>query len=462
MSRELDAGTRLSGTTRAPPRRGASLSRRLLVLTLAAVAVVWIGSSILAVARVRHETGEILDAHLVQAAAMLHARIGDDIDAEELEHAPELHRYARRLAFQVWEDGRKLRVHSASAPDVRLSPRDEGFTDVVSGGRGWRVFSSLDRRGKVLVQVAEEARARDGIVGSVGGALLVPMLVGLPLLGALIWLALRSGMTPLVALGRDVARRDPDNLHALDAAAAPQEVEPLVAGLNDLFGRLRKSIDHERRFTADAAHELRTPLAAVRAQAEVALGSGAESERAHALRQVVAGCDRAARLVDQMLVLARLDPQCALPGAVQFDLASVARDAVADVAPVGIARGVDVALDASPAPVLGDPALVAILVRNLVDNALRHGPAGTAVDVGVRTTAGGVELVVVDRGPGIPRAERARLGERFHRVPGSIAGGSGLGLSIVRRIAELHGAVLAFSDPPSGPGLVVNLRFVPR
>ena len=443
----------------APPRRGASLSRRLLLLTLAAVAVVWIGSSIFAVVRVRHETGEVLDAHLVQAAAMLHARIGEDVDDSELEHAPELHRYARGLAFQVWEDGRKLRVHSASAPDVRLSPRDQGFADVVSGGRAWRVFSSLDRRGKVLVQVAEEARARDGIVGSVGGALLVPMLVGLPVLGALIWLALRSGMAPLIALGRDVAQRDPDNLHALDAEAAPREVEPLVASLNDLFGRLRKSIDHERRFTADAAHELRTPLAAVRAQAEVALGAGAEAERAHALRQVVAGCDRAARLVDQMLVLARLDPQRALPGAVRFDLAAVARDAVADLAPAGISRSVDVAVDALPASVVGDPALVAILVRNLVDNALRHGPAGTTVDVGVRPVAGGAELVVVDRGPGIPHAERASLGERFHRVPGSITGGSGLGLSIVRRIAELHGAALAFGDPASGKGLVVHVRF---
>jgi two-component system sensor histidine kinase QseC len=442
--------------------RGGSLSRRLLLLSLAAVAVVWVASSIFAVVRVRHEAGELLDAHLVQAAAMLHARVGDDVDESELEHAPELHRYARGLAFQVWEEGLKLRLHSANAPDTRLSPQERGFSDVESGGRAWRVYSSLDRKGRVLVQVAEERRARDRIAGSVAGALLLPMIVGLPVLGLLIWLALRSGLKPLVALGRDVAVRDPDNLQPLEAADVPREVGPLVASLNGLFGRLRQSIDHERRFNADAAHELRTPLAGVRAQAEVALGASADAERTHALRQVIAGCDRAARLVDQMLTLARLDPKRTLAGGARFDLAAVARDAIAEIAPAGHARGVDVALDASPAQIVGDPALVAILLRNLLDNAIRHGPAGTTVEVGVQAVAGGAELVVTDQGPGVPPDERDRLGERFHRVLGTGETGSGLGLSIVRRIAELHHAEVAFGAAPSGRGFAARVRFARR
>ena len=442
--------------------RGRSLSRRLLLLSLAAVAVVWVASSIFAVVRVRHEAGELLDAHLVQAAAMLHARVGDDVDESELEHAPELHRYARGLAFQVWDEGRKLRLHSANAPDTRLSPQERGFSDVESGGRAWRVYSSLDRKGRVLVQVAEERRARDRIAGSVAGALLLPMIVGLPVLGLLIWLALRSGLKPLVALGRDVAVRDPDNLQPLEAADVPREVGPLVASLNGLFGRLRQSIDHERRFNADAAHELRTPLAGVRAQAEVALGASADAERTHALRQVIAGCDRAARLVDQMLTLARLDPKRTLAGGARFDLAAVARDAIAEIAPAGHARGVDVALDASPAQIVGDPALVAILLRNLLDNAIRHGPAGTTVEVGVQAVAGGAELVVTDQGPGVPPEERDRLGERFHRVLGTGETGSGLGLSIVRRIAELHHAAVAFGAAPSGRGFAARVRFARR
>lgn len=442
--------------------RGGSLSRRLLLLSLAAVAVVWVASSIFAVVRVRHEAGELLDAHLVQAAAMLHARVGDDVDESELEHAPELHRYARGLAFQVWEEGRKLRLHSANAPDTRLSPQERGFSDVESGGRVWRVYSSLDRKGRVLVQVAEEGRARDRISGGVAGALLLPMIVALPVLALLIWLALRSGLKPLVVLGRDVAVRDPDNLQPLEAADVPREVGPLVASLNGLFGRLRQSIDHERRFNADAAHELRTPLAGVRAQAEVALGATADAERAHALRQVIAGCDRAARLVDQMLTLARLDPKRTLAGGARFDLATVARDAIAGIAAAGHARGVDAALDASPAQIVGDPALVAILLRNLLDNAIRHGPAGTTVEVGVQAVAGGAELVVTDQGPGVPPEERDRLGERFHRVLGTGETGSGLGLSIVRRIAELHHAQVAFGAAPSGRGFAARVRFAQR
>ncbi|CAG0994364.1 two-component system, OmpR family, sensor histidine kinase QseC [Burkholderiales bacterium] len=442
--------------------RGGSLSRRLLLLVLAAVAIAWIASSLFAVVRVRHETGELLDAHLVQAAAILHALVGDDVDDAELEHASELHRYARTVAFQVWEDGRKLRLHSANAPEVRLSPRSEGFANVESGGRAWRVYSSMDRRGRVLVQVAEELGARDKIVGSVAGMLLIPMVVGLPVLGLLIWFALRSGLKPLVALGRDVARRDPDSLGPLAADDAPREVVPLVASLNGLFERLRRSIEHERRFTADAAHELRTPIAAVRAQAEVALGAAADAERTHALRQVIAGCDRAARLVEQMLTLARLDPRRPLAGGARFDLAAVARDAIAGIAPAAIGRGVDIALAATPAQVVGDPALVAILLRNLLDNAVRYSPAGGRVEVSVDPAAGGAELAVADRGPGVPPEERDRLGERFHRVLGSGESGSGLGLSIVKRIAELHGASVAFEDPRSGRGLAVRVRFANR
>ena len=441
--------------------RARSLSRRLLLLSLVAVAVVWTAAAIFAVVRVRHETGRLLDAHLVQAAAMLHARVGEDVDESELEHAPELHRYARGLAFQVWEEGRKLRFHSANAPDVRLSAEDRGFSDVETDGRAWRVFSSFDRKERVLVQVAEERRARDRITAGVAGSLLLPMIVGLPVLGLLIWLALRSGLKPLVALGRDVAARDPDNLKPLEATV-PREVSPLVSSLNALFERLAHSIEHERRFNADAAHELRTPLAAVRAQAEVALASTSDAERAHALRQVLAGCDRAARLVDQMLTLARLDPQRTLAGGTRFDLAIVARDAVAAIAPAGLVRGVEVGLDATSAPVVGDPALVAILLRNLLDNAIRYSPAGTTVDVRVRTADGGSELAVSDQGPGVPPDERERLGERFHRVLGAGEPGSGLGLSIVRRIAELHHAALSFHEPASGRGLEVRVRFAQR
>lgn len=438
--------------------RSRSLVRRLSSLAIAAVAIVWVAASLFAFARVRHETGELLDAHLVQAAAILHARIGDDIDDTELEHAPELHRYARGLAFQVWERG-TLRLHSASAPDSRLAPQESGFADATVDGRAWRVYSSRDRKGRVLIQVAEERRARDRIVTALAGALAWPLVVGLPLLALTVVLALRSGLAPLAALGTEVARRDPDNLAPLAVVNPPREVAPLIGALDGLFERLRRSIEHERRFTADAAHELRTPIASIRAQAEVALGAAGDAERTRAIGQVLAGCDRASRLVDQMLTLARLDPMRGLAHGARCDLAAIARDVVAEAAPLAYGKAVDLALDAVPAPVDGEPALLAILLRNLVDNAVRYGPASTSVDIAVRPVADGVELVVTDRGPGIAADDRQRLGERFHRGLGTGASGSGLGLSIVRRIADLHRATIAFDPPANGAGLAVTVRF---
>jgi signal transduction histidine kinase len=234
----------------------------------------------------------------------------------------------------------------------------------------------------------------------------------------------------------------------------------LIAALNALFDRLRTSLEQERRFTADAAHELRTPLAAVKTQAQVALGATGEDERSRALGNVVAGTDRATRLVEQLLVLARLDPQKVLPHGQTVDLHELARQGVAELAPAAAAKGVEVSLAAGDAaPVAGDAVLLAVLLRNLLDNAVRYTPAGGEVEVSVRRTTGGVSLAVVDNGPGIPEAERGRVFERFHRVLGSGEEGSGLGLSIVRRIADLHRASVSLDAGPGGRGLRVEVRF---
>ena len=280
------------------------------------------------------------------------------------------------------------------------------------------------------------------------------------MLTLLLWWAVTGGLRPLRTLGEQVARRDPDNLAPLDAGTPPAEVAPLVGSLNHLFERVGQSFARERQFTADAAHELRTPIAALRTQAQVALGATTDFERAKALRQVVAGCDRAARLVDQMLTLARLDPAQADRPAAPCNLVAIARSALADAAPGALDRAIDVELVAEDdCTVAGDPALLSVLVRNLVDNAVRYGGSGTRVRVTVARDGGGVELRVADDGPGVPAADMGRLGERFYRQMGTAATGSGLGLSIVRRIAEVHGALLAFRAAEAGTGLVVSVRF---
>ena len=266
-----------------------SLRNRLLALVLGGVAVAWIGAAVFAYRDARHETDELLDGYLAQSAALIVTQAGGDLDDLEVAHAPQLHRYARRVAFQIWDDGKTLRTHTANAPDRRLSPRTEGFDEVEVNGQTWRVFSSYDPQRKILVQVGEVLSARDAIAGAVAQGLAAPLIVALPVLGVLLWIAVTLGLAPLRAMGRAVALRDPANLAPLDVGSPPREVAPLVVSLNSLFERVRASMEHERRFTADAAHELRTPVAALRAQAEVALAAADEAQRRHALEGVIAG-----------------------------------------------------------------------------------------------------------------------------------------------------------------------------
>ena len=441
--------------------RAPSLRNRLLALVLGVVAVAWIGAAMYAYLDARHETDELLDGYLAQSAALLVAQAGHDLDEIELEHAPQLHRYARRVAFQVWERGEILRVHSANAPDRRLSPKSEGFDDVTVGGERWRVFSSYDHGHKFLVQVGEARSARDAITLAVARGLAAPLVVALPVLGIVLWIAVTLGLRPLGAVGHAVAQRDHANLTPLDGRAIPREVAPLVASLNALFGRVRASMEHERRFTADAAHELRTPIAGLRAQAEVALGANDAGERRRALEGVIAGCDRAAHLVEQLLTLARLDPARQAGAPPNADLAAIAREVGATHAQAALERGLELSVEA-PASVLVaiEPALLHILLRNLVDNAVRYA-AGVGREVRIEVAEGDHPVCrVIDDGPGVAPGERDRLGERFHRGEDMVAPGSGLGLSIVQRIAGLCGASVAFDTAPGGRGLCVSVRFV--
>jgi two-component system sensor histidine kinase QseC len=437
-----------------------SLRNRLLAVVLAGVAVAWIGVAAFAFRDARHEVDELLDGYLAQSAVLLVAQAGEGLGELDLEHAPQLHRYARRVAFQVWEGGQVLRLHSANAPDRRLSPKDEGFDDVEIAGARWRVFSSYDAHHGILVQVGEVRRARDAIAVAVARGLAVPLVVALPVLGVLVWIAVSFGLAPLGTIGKAVSRRDPADVKPLAIASPPREVAPLVSGLNALFARVRASLAHERRFTADAAHELRTPIAALRAQAEVALGARDAAERRCALEGVIAGCDRAAHLVDQLLTLARLDPAQDACRTGSADIAGIAREVASTHVQAAIDRGLELSVDApASAIVAAEPALLEILLRNLVDNAVRYS-AGRGREVRIVVADGAAPFLrVIDDGPGVAPQERARLGERFHRPEGTVESGSGLGLSIVQRIAEIYGATVTFDNSPGGRGLCVTVRF---
>ena len=438
-----------------------SIQGRLLALLLAGVAAVWIAAAGFTWFDVRHELGELLDAHLAQAAALLVVQQVEELeqDDERTLDAPSLHRYAPRAVFQVFHEG-QLVLRSADAPLEPLVPDTanggEGFTTVRAGGVAWRVFTTRGAERDVRVIVGERVDAREHIVRVALWGTLWPLALALPLLALLAWWAIGRGLAPLRALGTQLAARPAHATQPVAVADAPREIEPLLGALNDLLGRIETMLQAERRFTADAAHELRTPIAAIRAQAQVALAEADDARRRHALRATLEGCDRAARLVEQLLTLARLEAGAAVVMQ-PVDLHALARQVVGDLAPKAMARQQDLGLAGQACVVNGDATLLAVLLRNLVDNALRYSPSGARVEVNVRTVDGQVLLQVEDSGPGLPADRAQRLGRRFERGQGQDASGSGLGWSIVQRIVEAHGLQTTVGASQRLGGLAVTV-----
>jgi two-component system sensor histidine kinase QseC len=262
-------------------------------------------------------------------------------------------------------------------------------------------------------------------------------------------------------LGSALARREPQALQPVVVHGAPAEMQPMVDALNGLFGRIGALMESERRFTADAAHELRTPIAAIRAQAQVALGEVDDALRRHALQAMLQGCDRAVRLVEQLLTLSRLEAADA-PALAGLDLSALVRSVVGELAPQALLKRQAIELQAEATQrVQGEATLLAVLVRNLVDNAIRYSPPGASVNVAVCGDAASVRLTVEDSGPGLGEAELQRFGERFFRVVGSGEQGSGLGWSIVRRIAQVHRAQVHAQRSARLGGLRVEVAWPP-
>jgi two-component system sensor histidine kinase QseC len=282
----------------------------------------------------------------------------------------------------------------------------------------------------------------------------------LPLLALVGWWTVRKGLAPLRQLSHLLGQRRPQALEPLKIEHLPSEMEPVVQALNALFDRIEHMVAAERRFTADAAHELRTPIAAIRAQAQVAMGALDDlAQRDHALHATLAGCDRATRLVEQLLTLARLE-EGPVSSLTSVDLSALVRRVAADLAPAALARQQSIELDAvKPCAVLGAEMLVAVMARNLIDNAIRYSPDQARIWVSVASESGQTVLRVQDSGPGMTEAELARLGERFFRVLGTEQTGNGLGWSIVARIAAVLNATIEVKRSEMLGGLAVTVRW---
>lgn len=443
--------------TRAPR----SLQRRLLALVLGVVATVWVVTAAVTWFDVRQELDELLDGHLAQAAALLVAQqtheIGDDATGVD---APSLHRYAPKVAFQVFHEGR-LVLRSANAPlQPMVGPgalAATGLATVPIDGTAWRVMAARGAERDVQVYVGEQLASRASILWAVLRGTLWPMAAALPLLALAAGWAVARGVAPLHRLGRTLAAREPGSALPVVVNDGPAELEPVVDALNGLLQRIATMLELERRFTADAAHELRTPIAAIRAQAQVALAEADAALRRHALQATVEGCDRATRLVEQLLTLARLE-SAATPAGRPVELGALVRRVAAELAPKAVAKRQMLQVDADEdCRVAGDETLLAVMVRNLIDNALRYSPPSARVNVAVRRRAERVTLDVDDSGPGLAPADLERLGQRFFRVAGSGQDGSGLGWSIVRRIASAQRMDVAIGPCAALGGLSVHV-----
>lgn len=445
-------------------KAGNSLRWRLVRTVGIASLLVWMATTVVAYQKAQHEAEELLDGDLSQSARLLLALIRDNEDhladlADRLEsvRGEDFDVYEPPLEFQIGRGDGTILLRSHDAPDLPILGLP-GYSDIIRENAAWRVLNVLAADENYRIQVAHPIAARDQAALEVASQTLYPLVLSVPLLLLLIYASVRRGLKPLDELAGDVGTRTPGNLTPLPGRNVPQEAIPLVTALNSLFERLGIALDNERRFTADAAHELRTPLAALKVHAQVALLSADAAARDHALQQIDVGVGRAGHLVEQLLRLARLDPLAGLDQASSFDLGETVRQEIAKMleATREDARRLDIDIPERAVRIVGDRDLVGIAIRNLFDNALRYSPADGEIQVSVAEDACAVALSIRDHGPGVPDDQLARLTERFFRGNQQAAEGIGLGLAIVKRITELHGAELHFANHPQG-GLVARM-----
>ena len=431
-----------------------SIRRELLVWLLLGIALAVAAAAVGTYWRARDEANALFDYQLKEMAASL----TDAPFAAVPAGAGTIGAGSDAMVVQIW-DRNGVQVFLSQPHRILPQNAQLGFTTLSLESGPWRVFSTL--AGGQVVQIAQPMSARRELAASMALRTIVPLLAVLPFLAILIWFTIARGLKPLDRVAAAVARRSPALLEPLPEIDLPREVQPLVGALNDLLSRLSHTLDAQRAFVADAAHELRTPLTAVHLQAQLAERATTDTERAAALAELKGGLERATRLVEQLLTLAREEPGVSEVPPASVDLAALAREVIADLAPLAGAKSIDLGLSSSAASMVsGDVDALRTLISNLVDNAIRYTPAGGRVDVALSDDGGSVVLIVRDSGPGIAVEDRDRVFDRFYR--GSGAGGvrgSGLGLAIVKHIAERHRAALELGPGIDGCGLGVTVRF---
>lgn len=441
-------------------RRTLSIQSRLTMLLLGAVLLFGIIAGFESHKNALHEADELFDAQLVQFAHSLLSVATDLDDDHAARKLPLAHKYQQNFVFEVWseDDGeRRVLLRSDELLDLSgINLPEKNLKSRSWNGSDWRFYHLRDHRRHIEVLVGQNDKVRNELAREVAWHNVTPFLFGLPVLALFILIAIRFGLRPLNQLTASLQRLQPEQLRAIELVETPAEITPVVSALNSLLTRTADVIENERRFTADAAHELRTPIAALQAQIQAAGLATSDAERSDCLHKSLQGTERMSHLVGQLLTLSRLDELSAPALLEPLNLTELARACSAELAPLALDKHIALELKAdAAAQVMASEELLRILLRNLLDNAIRYTPQDGEILVEVTENI----LTITDSGCGVPEEQLALLGQRFNRLHRATQDGVGLGLSIVQRIAALHGATVEFSQPSGHNGLAVAVRF---
>lgn len=448
-----------------------SIRARLVMILLITTGVVWLSAVLWIFLSTRAEVERVLDARLMEAGRMVNSLlISQEIKIADMQNTPvavpaQIHtEYDRQLSCQIWSLQGVLIGRSGSAPDQALSDQANGISEKVIDGETWRVFAVENAALGVRVLVGDNLSMRQRLVNDVIKGLLLPALLIMPISAGLIWLSVTRGLRPLNGIADELATRKASDLSPLASKATAKEVAPVLRSLNGLFARVAEMRNRERNFTAFAAHELRTPLAGLKTQTQVALASDDRAIREQALRQIVAGVDRTGRLVRQLLDISAIEASEPVDAGGCFNLAEILASIRSDLRAANKPDScitIDPELDTIRIAANAD--LFRLAAQNLMENAINHSPEDGQIVCYARRNVCQLTLLIEDNGPGIPDEELPRVTERFFRGRNKTPIGSGLGLAIAELSLERIGCTLSLHNRVGGglaAGIVIPVGLV--
>ncbi|MCF6257707.1 Sensory histidine kinase QseC [hydrothermal vent metagenome] len=445
--------------------RPRSIRWNLLLLVLGALCLAWVVISFFIYYSIQHEIEEVYDAQLAQNAKLLASLVRHELEESHQlqidtdDFLPLVHRYEAKISFVIYYSDGTLMTRSPSSTMLPVNEQLTGFEKIQTDGEVWYTYNLRDPKTNLLIQTAQRHDVRAEMVAYINHSIVIVMLAALPFITFLLWVSIGRGLRPLVRLADTISGRSIHQLDQITVEGVPTETRPIIVALNSLFDRLYQAFEKERRFTADAAHELRTPLAGIKTQAQVAMRSIESEERQQAIMQVITGVERSTKLVNQLLILARVDESQHVTKA-DFDLKQLCAAVIGEKINSALIKHIDISLQSeSDLRMFGNEELIRILIVNLVSNAIRYTPDKGRIIVSAMTEQEGTVISVKDSGPGIPESLQTQVFDRFKRGEHPDIPGSGLGLSIVSRIAELHWAKIELGQGLDGAGLDIKVVF---